>query len=168
MLAIRLHLLIASVAQADSLRTIVTEHTVSLQLALLPPSAFQMFNHILNRKSARLGFRNEMLCQLAQMPVAVAPAGGLVRSRSDKSSHASACLNHAGTFQFRVDLRDGISVYAQFHRQLSDRGQLLANAQLSGGNRKPDRPFKLSVKRRWVICVYLKHLAPLYYDTGTS
>ena len=120
-----------------------------------------MLNHIVDRKTARVCFRYEMLCQLTQMPVTVAPAGGLVRPRSDKSSHASACLNHAGTFQFRVDLRDGISVYAQFHRQLSDRGQLLANAQLSGGNRKPDRPFKLSVKRRWVICVYLKHRCPI-------
>jgi hypothetical protein len=102
-----------------------------------------------------------MLCQLTQMPVAIAPTGGLVRPRSDKSSNASACLNHAGTFQFRVDLRDGISVYAEVNGQLPDRGQLLPNAQLSGRNRKPDRPFKLGVKRRWVICVYLKHRYPI-------
>src|SRR5260370_39644647 len=120
-----------------------------------------MFNHILNRKSARVGFRNEMLCQLEKMPFAVAQAGGLVGSRSDKSSYASACFHHAGAFQFRVDLRDGISVYAQINGQLPDRGQLLANAQISGGNRKPDGPFKLSVKRRWVICVYLKHRCPI-------
>jgi len=137
------------------------EQTASQKLALLSASAFQMFNHILNRKSSGVRFRDEMLCQLAQVAVAIAPARGLVRPRSDKSSNASACLNHAGTFQFRVNLRYGISVYAQFNGQLPDRGQLLANAQLSGGNRKPDRPFKLSVKRRWVICVYLKHRCPI-------
>ena len=116
-----------------------------------------MLNHVVNRKASRVCFGDEMIRQLAQVPVAVLPARCLGRPGSDKSPDPSARFYHATSFQLGVNFGHGVGVDAQLDRQLAHRWQLVADAQLPGRNRKTDRPFKLSVKRCWMVGVYLEH-----------
>src|SRR5437016_4364469 len=120
-----------------------------------------MVNYIVNRKAARVRLSNEMISQLAQVPIAIASARGLVRSRGNKSADAPACFDHAGALQLGINFSDGISVDTQLDRQLPHGRQLIAELQPPGRNRKANGPFQLRVKRGWMIGVYLKHRCPI-------
>ena len=116
----------------------------------------------------RLG--NEVIGELAQVPITIAPAEGrLGRPLVDKSAHSSTSLQHPGPLEFGINFGDRIGIDSQLDRQLPDGGQLVTDAQLSGGYRKLNRPFELVIKRRRMFGVDVEHLiAVLYYDNGTS
>ena len=61
MLAIRVFLLLASVAQVADLRSVHHELIASRHLALLFASALQMVDYIVNRKAARVRLSYEMI-----------------------------------------------------------------------------------------------------------
>ena len=120
-----------------------------------------MFNHIVNRKTARVCLRNKVVRQLAQVPVAIAPGCGFSGSRADKSPDAPAGFDYAGALQLGINFGDSVRVDAQLDCQLPHRRQLIADLQPPGRNRKANLPFQLSVKRRWMIGIYLKHRCPI-------
>ena len=103
----------------------------------------------------RLG--DEMVGQLLQVTLAVATIGGLIRPGRDKSSDATTRFDDTVSFQLSVNLGDRIRIDAQVNRQLTDRRQLVANAELAGGDCKTDRPVKLVINRRWMFGVDLEH-----------
>jgi hypothetical protein len=114
-------------------------------------------------------FRYEVIRQLAQSPLAIAPVRGFIRTRRHERPHAAARLDHAGALQFRVDLGDRVRVDAQVHGELPHGRQLIANSQFSGRDRKTNRALELVIKRRRMAGVYLEHrVSPLYYDNGTK
>src|SRR5205085_11008073 len=104
-------------------------------------------------------FRNEVIRQLAQPQLAIAPVRGFIRTRSHESPDAAARLDHAAALKFGVDLRDRVRVNAQVHRELPHGRQLIANPQFPSRNRKADRSLKLMIKRCWMAGVYLEHLS---------
>jgi len=98
-----------------------------------------------------------MFRQFAQMPLPIAATRGFVGSRTDKRADAPARLQNSGAFQFGINLGHRIGVDAQIDRQLPYRRQLIADAQLSGCNRKANGSVELRIKRRRVIGVDLEH-----------
>ncbi len=72
-----------------------------------------MVNYIVNRKSPGVCLSNEMVGQLAQVPIAIAPTGGLLGPRADKSPDAPAGFDHAGVLQLGINFSDGVRVDAQ-------------------------------------------------------
>ena len=104
-------------------------------------------------------FRNEVIRQLAQSPLAIAPVRGFIRTSRHERPYAAASLDHAATLEFGVDLGDRVRVNSQVHGELPHSRQLIANRQFSGRNREPDRALELVIKRRWMAGVYLEHLS---------
>src|SRR5258708_18250802 len=120
-----------------------------------------MLDHVVNRKTAGVRLSNEVVRQLAQVPVAITPARSLLGPRTYKSPDTPAGFDHAGALQLGINFGDGIRVDAQLNRQLPHRRQLIADAQPASRDRKANAPFQLSVKRRWMVGVYLKHRCPI-------
>ena len=119
----------------------------------------QVFDHIFNREPMFVCFRDEVIRQLAQSLVAIAPVRGFIRTRCHERPDAAARLDHAGALQFGVDLGDRVRVNSQVHGELPHGWQLIANPQFSGRNREADRALKLVIKRRRMVGVYLEHLS---------
>ena len=69
------------------------------------------------------------------------------RPSRDERPDAASRLEHAIALEVRVDLRDGVRVDLEVHRELTHRRQLLADGQPSRGNRRENPSFQLCVNR---------------------
>ena len=76
--------------------------------------------------------REKMIFNFAQFAFAILFAGCLEVSGPDKRPNASPGFDYAKSFEFGVDLGDGVCVYAQVNCQLSDGRELIAHGELSG------------------------------------
>src|SRR5258706_2437284 len=120
-----------------------------------------MLDYLVDRKTPGMRQSNEMIGQLMQVPIAIAPVGGLSGAGADESPDASAGFDHPGAFQLGINPGHRVRVNAQFDRQLPHCRQLIADLQPRGRDREANRPFQLSVKRRWMVGIYLKHCCPI-------
>src|SRR5229473_3435078 len=130
-----------------------------------------MLNYIVERKAASAGFRNEIIGEFAQILFAIATAErSFFRLGTDERADAPAGFHDARALQLGIDFRHRVRIDAQIHRQLAHGRKLLADPQLAGGNREPDRALELGVEGRRMIGVYMEHrlVSLLYYDNSTS
>ena len=69
---------------------------------------------------------------------------------TDEGADPTPCFKYAGPLELRVDAGDGVRVDPEGHRELSDRGQLVARSDAFRGNRRPQAAFQLGVDGRAV------------------
>src|SRR5262245_24964928 len=117
-----------------------------------------------------MGLSDEVIRQLTQVSLPITPVECDFRLPFlHKCPDAAPRLQDAQMFQFRIDLRHCVRVDLQLDRQLPHRRQLVADSQLSRGNRELYGSLELVIKRRRMFGVYVEHiLATLYYDNRTS
>ena len=95
-----------------------------------------MFQDLIKVKTAPVRFGHDVIHEFAQLPRAIAPVGDFVRPRRDKSAYASPRFDDPFAFEFGIDLRHRVRVNTQVNGQLPYGGQLIADGQLTGDNRK--------------------------------
>ena len=125
-----------------------------------------MFDNVIERETARVRFGNKMIGELAQVPIAIAPAErSFSGSFLDKCADAAARFQDARPFQLRINLGHRVGIDSQIDGHLPHRRQLVTDTQLSRGNRELNRPFELVIKRGWMFGVNVEHFALPYCAT---
>jgi len=96
------------------------------------------------------GLSEEVVFKFAHLTLPVRIASRFKVSGLYEGADAASSFDDAEAFELGIDFCDGIGVYAEFDGKLSDGGQLVPDAKLSGGNSEPNRSLKLMVERRRV------------------
>src|SRR5262245_4481566 len=78
---------------------------------------------------------------------------GTLRRGADERSDAAPRLEHAVALEMRVDAGDGVRVDAQVDGKLADGGELIAGAQASGRDGRPQTALDLCVDWRRIARV---------------
>lgn len=113
----------------------------------------QRGDQVIDGKTRRVGIGEHANDEGAHATFAVAWRVGLCGRGADKRSDPALGLDHASTFQFRVDSRDGIGVDLEIDGQLADCGKLIARAQPIGGDCCSQSAFELRVYRCRVVLI---------------
>ena len=105
----------------------------------------ELGTQLVEREPRGIGLREHFGDEGAQPSFVLARRPRLGRSRRHERADTPTRLKHAGPLEVRVDARDGVGVDPQVHRQLSDRRQLVAGTQPSGGHGGPQAALELRV-----------------------
>lgn len=115
-----------------------------------------MIQDVVGAEAQVFRLREEVVLEIAELAFTVAIAGSFEMTGLHECTDATPGLQSPGAFKRRINFSHRIRIDSQLDRKLADGGQLIADNELPGRDRKAYRSLELMMQRRRMPAVDVK------------